>query len=493
MARSTNQPSRSPSRGRTSRREGAGSVRADGRPTHGQLILDRYRTIERLDPTGYGQVIIAWDERMRRRVAIKEIKIPPGTGGESILAEARTAAMLNHPNIVAVHDVELSPGVARIIMEYVEGATLRDIASDLSDDSLASVVKQVGSALEYAHRNGVLHLDIKPANILVSIEGHVKIADFGLASLSGSAGHSAAEGGTVGYMPLEQLMGEPASEATDQWAFAAVLYELMTGEFPYEDELGRRPTFQRMLDAQRDDEPHLLHTGIPGMDAVLGRALARNEEARYLSVSAFTDDALTFLGNEDLGRTHLHRLVSELNRDDIDDWLEGVGDTGRRRARNDESRAVEWWKYADNVVGALAAGWPVWRAFTTVNQVDLALSIGMVATVAILSAIAPRLGVILAALTVAVVLLWSQVWLLGSVILAVSVAWWTFVGRTSNALSATAALVLAVAIEVNLPESLLASWLPQLFADNLAWVNVALATFLILMSIPTTLRMWRER
>ena len=459
----------------------------------GALILDRYRTIERLNPTGYGQVVIAWDERMRRRVAIKEIKIPAGTSGAAILAEARTAAMLSHPNIVAVHDVELSPGVARIIMEYVEGSTLVDIAEDLTDDSLASVVKQIGAGLEYAHRNGVLHLDIKPANILVSIEGHVKIADFGLAALSGSAGYSAAQGGTVGYMPLEQMEGEPASEATDQWAFAAVIYELSTGEFPYEDELGRRPTFQRMLEVQRADEPHLLQTGNFGLDQVLMRALARNPESRFLSVHAFVDEALDELGNSDLGRNHLHRLVSELNRDDVDDWLEGLDSRSRRRTRDEGEKPREWWKLIDNVLAALVSGLAVWRATSTVSEPDVALVVGLIAALAIVSAIAPRLGVALAALTTAIVLMWGQLWLLGVPLAALGVAWWYYVGRHSDGLSTVALILLAILVESNIPSSALADWAPQLFADNIGWVNFALTSLLILISVPSAMRLWRER
>lgn len=488
-------PARAPRSSRATRASRRHADSASGRPedARGALILDRYRTIERLNPTGYGQVVIAWDERMRRRVAIKEIKVPAGTNGESILAEARTAAMLNHPNIVAVHDVELSPGLARIIMEYVEGATLTEISEDLSDDALASVVKQVGAALEYAHRNGVLHLDIKPANILVSIEGHVKIADFGLASLSGTAGHSAAEGGTLGYMPLEQLAGDPVTEATDQWAFAAVLYELVTGEFPYEDEIGRRPTYQRMLEAQRDDEPHLLQSGNLALDEVLMRALARNDESRYLSVAALTDDALDTLGNSDLGRTHLHRLVSELNRDDVDDWLEGIADTKKRRTRDRDERTVEWWQFVDNAAGFLAGGWAVWRGFAAVPSAEFALSLAVAAAVAILTAFVPRLGVVLAALTVGVTLIWGEVWPLGLAVLAVGGLWWYYIGRSSNGLSALATVALALTVEANLPGSKLVEWFPQLFADNRTWINVGVLAFLILVSIPSVRRQWRER
>ena len=468
---------------------------------NGTLLHGRYRVIDELATGGGGTVVVAWDERMRRRVAIKEIEAPHGVSAESLMAEARTAAMLSHPNIVAVYDVESTAYAVHIIMEYVEGATLSQLRSEFeaqglpqpSPDVAASVVKQLAAALEFAHRNGVLHLDIKPANVLVNLEGHVKVADFGIADLSTADGHGSAIGGTIGYMPLEQLTAEPATELTDEWAFAAVTYELLTGEYPYQDAMGRRgATFERMVAAQEADEPHLLETGNPGLDEALARALSRNPDARYLSVAAFADDALENLGNPDAGRRELHATVSEMNRDEPDDWLEGAGEKPRRHRRDDGER-VEWWRYLDRVFAALVAGLTMWDILGVIPSADWPLTVGMALLGGVIAAASPRLGFAVVGIAVGVAALVGSLWGFGTIALLVVLAWWLFVGRHSELTSVAGALCLWLAVQINAPGALLSAPLAQLFADNLLLENAAVLTLLILVSLPRTIRIWRER
>ncbi len=180
----------------------------------GLLILDRYRPLAELGEGGFGTVTLAWDTRMQRRVAIKRLPLPLDSRGRPHqppgLAEARTAAMLNHPAIVTVFDFDTDADEAFLVMEHVDGANLADLIDDggpLTLDEVAAVVEAVSHALAFAHDNGVLHLDIKPENVLVTRDGRVKVADFGIAELSSLSGHGAAWGGTPGYMPLEQLRG----------------------------------------------------------------------------------------------------------------------------------------------------------------------------------------------------------------------------------------------------------------------------------------------
>lgn len=467
----------------------------------GTLLHGRYRVIDELAAGGGGTVVVAWDERMRRRVAIKEIEAAHGVSAESLMAEARTAAMLSHPNIVAVYDVESTAYAVHIIMEYVEGATLSELRRELEDqghpqpspDVVASVVKQLGAALEFAHRNGVLHLDIKPANVLVNLEGHVKVADFGIADLSGADGHGSAIGGTVGYMPLEQLTAAPATELTDEWAFGAVVYELLTGEYPYQDAMGRRgATFDRMIAAQEADEPHLLETGNPSLDETLARALSRNPDARFLSIAAFTDEALEHLGSPDAGRRELHAVVSEMNRDEPDDWLEGVADKPKRRRRADAEH-VAWWRYLDRVVASLLAGFALWDSFAAVASSDWRLTLGMSLLGAAIAAASPRLGFAVAGIAVGVAALVTTMWGFGTVALIVVLGWWMLVGRHSELASVAASLCLWLAVQVNVPSALASAPLTQLFADNLLLANAAVVTLLILVSLPRTIQTWRER
>ena len=149
------------------------------------------------------------------------------------LDEARTAAMLSDPNIVAVYDFEIQDSTAYLIMEYVEGMTLtellRDHDAELTLDIVAAVFDGVAHALEVAHENGVLHLDIKPDNILINHAGQVKVTDFGLATLADASGFGPAGGGTIGYMPLEQMRQENLDARCDEWALASVTYEMLAG------------------------------------------------------------------------------------------------------------------------------------------------------------------------------------------------------------------------------------------------------------------------
>ena len=148
--------------------------------------------------------------------------------------------MLNHPAIVTVYDFETDADEAFLIMEHIDGASLESVLDDLGERSTstrrAAVFSAVADALDFAHDNGVLHLDIKPANILINRDGRVKVADFGMAAISSAMGHGASVGGTLGYMPLEQLEGMRVSEATDEWALAALTYECLTAENPFDDD-----------------------------------------------------------------------------------------------------------------------------------------------------------------------------------------------------------------------------------------------------------------
>ena len=217
-----------------------------------KLILGRYRPVSRIGSGGFAEVSLAWDTRLQRRVAIKSLKLDEETaamveGADDVsaydldripgLAEARTAAMFQDPNIAGVLDFGVKDGFAYFIMEYVDGITLADLLAEFQDyitlDVVAAVFAGVAHALDVAHANQVLHLDIKPGNILINHQGEVKVTDFGLAELSGSSGFSKATGGTIGYMPLEQMRLEPLDARCDEWALASVVYEMLTGHNPF--------------------------------------------------------------------------------------------------------------------------------------------------------------------------------------------------------------------------------------------------------------------
>ncbi len=319
---------------------------------HGNLILDRYRPLGEAGAGGYGTVTVAWDPRIQRKVAIKSILLTesdalraalPGANAVAVqrraayverdvhsnpledetvpalanipgLDEARTAAMLSDPHIVTVYDVEVCGRTAYLIMEYIEGITLtklmREYANYITLDIVAAVVDAVSSALIKAHSNHVLHLDIKPDNILVNREGTVKVTDFGLATLVDASGAGTTGGGTIGYMPLEQMRREELDARTDEWSLASVTYELLTGANPF-----MAPDLDHAEDAILDAElvlPSLCWDNLDdGMDDVLFYALDPDKEERYQSVRDFQEEADRFLGNAKRGTKELKRIVAD--------------------------------------------------------------------------------------------------------------------------------------------------------------------------------------
>jgi len=181
------------------------------------------------------RVYLAQDEKLGRKVAVKRLHSDsPADAAGRFEREARLGASLNHPNLVSVYDIETEPESVLIVMEYVEGQTLRDLLSDgpLGIEQAISVVRDIGAALDHAHAQGVVHRDVKPANILIRRDGVAKLADLGIAKAAESTQltHSGMVVGTASYMAPEQLDGSSAGPATDVYALAAVMYEALGGE-----------------------------------------------------------------------------------------------------------------------------------------------------------------------------------------------------------------------------------------------------------------------
>ena len=238
------------------------------------------------------------------------------------LDEARTAAMLSDPRIVTVFDFEVRGRVAYLIMEYVEGLTLSRLLAEYGDyitlDVVAAVFDAVAGALGVAHKAGVLHLDIKPDNILINAAGQVKVTDFGLATLADASGAGTTGGGTIGYMPLEQMRRQPLDARTDEWSLASVTYEMMTGENPFRaDDL---KSAQRVIEEAELVLPSLCWDDVDEqIDDVLFYALDPDPDCRYASVRDFAEEADKFLGDADDGVEQLAAFVeNSLRPDDVD-------------------------------------------------------------------------------------------------------------------------------------------------------------------------------
>jgi len=198
------------------------------------LLAGRYRKIGSIGVGGMARVFLAEDERLGRRVAIKQLHAEsPAEAAERFDREAKLGASLNHPNLVSVYDIAADAESVLIVMEYVEGETLKDAiaAGPLSLPRVVSIVHDVAAALGHAHGHGIVHRDVKPANILLRGDGMAKLADLGIATAAESTSitRSGMVLGTASYMAPEQLDGQKAGPAADVYALAAVAFEAVSG------------------------------------------------------------------------------------------------------------------------------------------------------------------------------------------------------------------------------------------------------------------------
>lgn len=467
-----------------------------------QLILNRYRPVGEAKAGGFGTVRVAWDTRIQRRVAIKCIELDemdaaraalPGAnavrqqpreplpweddplfgesdavdgagenGATSVfdligdeplvhslahvpgLDEARTAAMLSDASIVAVYDFEVQDSTAYLIMEYVEGMTLTELlhahADLLTLDVAAAVFASVSHALEVAHANQVLHLDIKPDNVLINHQGQVKVTDFGLATLADASGYGAAGGGTIGYMPLEQMRQENLDVRCDEWALASLTYEMLAGENPF-----LAPDLERAEAVIEDAElvlPSLCWDGLdPAIDDVIFFALDPDREERYATVADFAEELEPFLGDPKRGVRELSVIVGHADDEEEEAEVEKAPPAPRvplRERITPLQRTV-----AAHAVGALGSGAVAFVAFANLPQTSgfaNPLFWGLFAFVTLAGALKPHLGALLAYFALSATLIAGNAPAAGIVLLAAAATWWYFAGRLGNA-DANATLV----------------------------------------------------
>lgn len=258
----------------------------------GTVLAGRYRLMDELGRGGMGIVFRATDEKLQREVALKAVPSAASSpeARERLLREARAAAALNHPAIVAVHDVGEHAGMPFFVMELVTGSSLhQDRPTELTE--IIRVACRICDALEHAHAHGVVHRDLKPENVLMSgatAPRDVKLADLGVA-VHATASHritdSGAIVGTVSYMAPEQAMGEPVDGRADLYALGVVLYELVTGRLPF---TGARPL---EVVSQHVHAPVVPPRAIrpslpPALDAVIVRLLAKQPAQRFPTAAA---------------------------------------------------------------------------------------------------------------------------------------------------------------------------------------------------------------
>jgi serine/threonine protein kinase/dienelactone hydrolase len=287
------------------------------------LIAGKYKIIEEIGRGGMGVVYKAEDIKLQRTVALKFLPANLAESAElkgRFLIEARAAAALSHPNICVIHEVGESEERPYIAMEYVEGETLRDRIrkESLTTENILAITSQVAAGLGEAHHKGIVHRDIKSANIMVTAKGQAKVMDFGLAKRRGGSSltKSHATLGTVAYMSPEQARGDEEDQRTDLWALGVVLYEMLTGKLPFG---GDRDL--SIIHSIIHDDPKPISIRKPPvpqeLQQVVARALRKKCEARYGSAEEVLKDLKAYeetLRAEASGVFNLRYFVKRLRR-----------------------------------------------------------------------------------------------------------------------------------------------------------------------------------
>lgn len=431
------------------------------------LLLDRYVVLDEAGSGAFGSVVLAWDTRIQRRVAIKCMPLEDNESlpsqGASILVderpfdtsrvagldEARTAAMLSDASIVSVYDFEVSNNMAYLILEYVDGMALADLLAQYPDeinaDIVAYVFKTVAHALTVAHKHHVLHLDIKPENVLIDRQGQVKVTDFGLARLATESGYGIATGGTIGYMPPEQMTGQELDERCDQWALASLTYEMISGGNPF------------IVDKLRDAEdaiydaelviPSLCMDGLDAdIDDILFCALDPDPQERYDSVKEFAEQLQPCLGSIRKGKNALKRLVGTPEiEDDLDGTTEGFEYDEDHDGFIDDTREPfysEPWYMSPRMRSFGLRAWAVAAVIILiVLGVNALIGVGawlnqpivwgVLLACVVVTAVLPHAGALIAGEGFGVVMCACGAPLPGIVLMAATVPWWFYCARFS--------------------------------------------------------------
>jgi serine/threonine protein kinase len=282
--------------------------------------IGRYQVLGELGRGAMGIVYKAQDPAIGRTIAIKSIRLTDLSDEkererlrERLFREAQTAGILSHPGIVTIYDIAEENGMAYIFMEFVNGPPLEKMLQQAQmpdKETLLSIFRQTAAALDYAHKKGIVHRDVKPANIMIHEDGTAKVTDFGVAKIvSQQMTLAGTMMGTPSYMSPEQVQGGAVGGSADQFSLAVVAYEILTGEKPFQAEY--LPTLLYKIVREEPLSPQRLNGTLgPEVEAVLKKGLAKDPAARYETCVEFVT-ALSAACNASHGWMPMRRGASQ--------------------------------------------------------------------------------------------------------------------------------------------------------------------------------------
>jgi serine/threonine-protein kinase len=289
----------------------------------GTLFDGRYKIVKKIGAGGMADVYLAEDQELGRQVAIKILN-DRHAGDEQFVErfrrEAQNAAGLNHPNIVSIYDRGEAEGTYYIAMEFLDGRSLKELIVARGPSPIPVAIgyaRQVLAALRFSHRNGIVHRDIKPHNVIVDAEGRIKVTDFGIAR-AGAASQMTEAGsiiGTAQYLSPEQARGAPVDQTSDLYSVGVLLYELLTGTVPFTGDTPVEIAMKHL--SQVPEPPSAKRPEVPAdLDAVVLRALAKDPHDRYASAEEM---------DADLARIAKGLAISDETHDAATQVLSGAG------------------------------------------------------------------------------------------------------------------------------------------------------------------------
>jgi serine/threonine protein kinase/tetratricopeptide (TPR) repeat protein len=259
--------------------------------------ISHYKIIEKLGQGGMGEVYLAEDSKLRRKVALKFLSSSISQDSEErtrFVREAQAAAALDHPNITSVYEIEETDKDIFIVMSFIKGTTLKEKISSigpLSINETLNIAIQIAKGLKEAHDHGIVHRDIKSSNIIVDSQGQAKITDFGLAKFKGerTLTKKGEQLGTAAYMSPEQIRGEAADQQSDIFSLGVVMYEMLTGELPFKGEDEHAIMFSIVYDSPTNIRTLTSELSIE-LEQIVEKALRKEKNERYKSIDEIFND-----------------------------------------------------------------------------------------------------------------------------------------------------------------------------------------------------------